>query len=158
MSSWVTSRHSLGPMVWPTSALSSSIPFTVVGVLMRRSISAAAVPGVRSQGVAQRPRSALEHRLPVRDEDRTEGEVKQRLEGRVEPLSVETPRLRIHLVGSPDPQHPIHLDDRVAEDERVVARQMERHLVAARLAYRVRGHAARKLRARLDLAEAAPRL
>ena len=29
MSSWVTSRQSLGPMVCPTSSRSSSIPFTV---------------------------------------------------------------------------------------------------------------------------------
>ena len=30
MSAWVTSRQSLGPIVWPWSALSSSMPFTVM--------------------------------------------------------------------------------------------------------------------------------
>src|SRR5215216_4775860 len=30
ISAWVTSRQSLGPMVRPTSSLSSSIPFTVM--------------------------------------------------------------------------------------------------------------------------------
>jgi hypothetical protein len=38
----VTSRQSLGPIVSPTSALSSSMPFTVVVMDMR--LSAAAVP------------------------------------------------------------------------------------------------------------------
>src|SRR5918992_256828 len=36
ISCWVTSRHSLGPMVWPTRPLSSSIPFTVM--VMPRSL------------------------------------------------------------------------------------------------------------------------
>src|SRR3712207_2709352 len=97
MSSWVTSRQSLGPMVCPTSSLSSSIPFTVVGV-MPRSISTVVVPGLRLERLAQLPLAALHHRLPVRDEDGVEVQFEERLEGRVELLRVERPHLVVDLV------------------------------------------------------------
>src|SRR5215210_7738226 len=84
MSSWVTSRQSLGPIGCPTSALSSSIPFTVVGVLMRRSISPVVVPGLRLQGVTELLPAACEDRLAVGGEDSVEIKLEKRLDRRVE--------------------------------------------------------------------------
>src|SRR5919107_4749557 len=79
MSSWVSSRQSLGPIVLPTSPLSSSIPFTVVGV-MGRSISTAVVPGLRLDRLAQRALAASHERLAMGDQHRVEVELEQRLE------------------------------------------------------------------------------
>src|SRR5215210_2480013 len=100
MSSWVTSRQSLGPIVWPTSALSSSIPFTVVGV-MARSISTAVVPGRRVERLAQRALAALHQLLTVRGEHGVEVELEEWLEGRVEALAVEALDLGVDLLARP---------------------------------------------------------
>src|SRR5687767_132034 len=96
MSSWVTSRQSLGPLVWPTSALSSSIPFTVVGVLVAgrlsqrlRPRSPVVVPGLGLQGLPQRLLAPGEDRLPVCWEHGIEGQLEQWLHCRVEALAVE---------------------------------------------------------------------
>src|SRR5918997_4469067 len=142
MSSWVTSRHSLGPMVCPTSSLSSSIPFTVVGVLMARSISTAVVPGVGGQRVSQRALPAIHERPAVRHQRAVEGQLQQRLERRVEALSVEALRLGVDLVARPHPQRAVDLHHGVPEDEGVMARNVKRHLVTLRLADRVRRGAA----------------
>src|SRR5215211_6658650 len=101
MSSWVTSRQSLGPIVCPTSSLSSSIPFTVVGVLMAGSISAVVVPGLGLQRGSERLLAGFEHGLPVRWKDRIEVELQERLQGRVEALSVEALGLGVDLVAGP---------------------------------------------------------
>src|SRR3954470_16919071 len=122
MSSWVTSRQSLGPICCPISALSSSMPFTVGGVLMAESLSAV-VPGPRLQGVAERLAATAEDRLPVRHERVVEVEVEQRLEGRGEPLAVEALDLGVDLVRGPDDQLPPPLRHGIAEDERPVARK-----------------------------------
>src|SRR5215212_20859 len=144
MSSWVTSRQSLGPIVSPMSPLSSSMPFTVVGALMRRSISAAVMPRLRPQRRAERALAALEDRLSMRGQDRVEVEGEQRLERRVEALAVEALDLGVHLLRGPHPHPALPLDHGVAEDECVMAREVERHLVAARLPDRVGGDAARQ--------------
>src|SRR5919107_634324 len=122
MSSWVSSRQSLGPIVWPTSPLSSSIPFTVVGV-MARSISTAVVPGLRLEGLAQRALAAAHERLAMGGEDRVEVEVYQRLERGVEALAVEALDLGVDLVARPHHEPPAGLGHRIAEDERAVVRQ-----------------------------------
>src|SRR5829696_2746919 len=152
MSSWVTSRQSLGPMVWPTSALSSSIPFTLVGVLMAWSLPVV-VPGLGFQGFLQRLLGVGQYRLPVGRKDGVEAELEQCLQCRIEALSVEALDLGVDLVGCPDHQPPIGLRDGIAEDECVVARHVERRLVAARFADAVCGNAARQRDARVDLAE-----
>src|SRR5215210_1427427 len=138
MSSWVTSRQSLGPMVCPMRAFSSSMPFTVVGVLMGGSLPVV-VPGLRPKGLLQRLPALREHGLSVSDEDGIEGQLQERLQGRVEALPVEALHLVVDLVGGPDDQPSLGLRDGISEDERVVAREVERHLVAARLADTVRG-------------------
>src|SRR5918999_6098031 len=92
MSAWVTSRHPLGPVVWPTNALRSSIPFTVMAMAAayRRprspSRSAPVVPRLRAQRRPQRLPPVLHHGLPVRDEHAVEVELEQRLQGGVEAL------------------------------------------------------------------------
>src|SRR5215213_2641143 len=152
MSSWLTLRQSLGPSVWPTSSLSSSIPFTVVGV-MARSISTAVVPGLRVERLAQRALPAAHHGFPVRHQHGVEVELEQRLERRVEALAVEALDLGVDLVGCPDHEAAARLGHGIAEDEGVVTWQVERRLVPARLADRVRGHAAREPHAGVDLVE-----
>src|SRR3954453_6783236 len=145
MSSWVTSRQSLGPICRPISAFSSSIPFTVVGVLMARSISAVVVPGLRLQRLAKRLRPSAHDRLSVRHEDILRTQLEQRPHGGREPLSVEGRHLLVNLVRPPHHEPAARLGDGIAEDERAVARDVERHLVAARLADRVSGDAAGQL-------------
>src|SRR4029453_18140017 len=103
MSSWVTSRQSLGPMVCPTSAFSSSIPFTVVGVLMGRSISAVVVPGLRVQSVGEPLLPAAQYGLAVGRQDGVEVELEERLERRVEALPVKGPPLGVDPVVPPGP-------------------------------------------------------
>src|SRR5215210_5350986 len=125
MSSCVTSRQSLGPTVWPTSAFSSSIPFTVVGV-MDRSISAAVIPGLRVERLPQGTLPAAHEWLPVRGEHGVEVDLEQRLERRVEAVPVEALDLGIHLVGRPDHEPSARFGHRVAEHEGAVARQVER--------------------------------
>src|SRR5688572_14324994 len=147
MSSCVTSRQSLGPMVCPTSAFSSSMPFTVVGVLMARRLPVV-VPGLRSERLLQRLLATFHQRLAVRHEHGVEGQLQQRLERRIEPLAVEALHLGIDLARGPDLQCPVVLGDRIAEDERLVARHVERHLVSLRLADRVGGDAAGERHAR----------
>src|SRR5919112_4737338 len=122
MSSWVSSRQSLGPIVWPTSPLSSSIPFTVVGV-MARSISTAVVPGLRLERLAQRALAASHERLAMGGQHRIEVELEQRLERRIEALAVEALDVGVDLVARPHNQAAPALGHRIAEDERVMARQ-----------------------------------
>src|SRR3954452_3106747 len=153
MSSWVTSRQSLGPICCPTSALSSSIPFTVVGVLMSGSLSVV-VPGLRLQGFAERLRAAAHDRCSVRDQHVVRAQLQQRPHARREALSVKSRHLRVDFFGRPHDQPPLGLGDGITEYERGVAREVERRLVAARLAYRVSGYAAGKLFVRVDRAEA----
>src|SRR5688572_23352611 len=153
MSSWVTSRQSLGPMVCPTSALSSSIPFTVVGVLMARSISAAVVPGLGVERLAQRSLPAAHHGLSVGHEHAVEVELEERLHRGVEALAIEALDLGVDPVRGPDDEPAIGLGEGVAEDEGVVAREVERHLIPAWLADGMRSHAGGQRHARVDLAE-----
>src|SRR5215210_5613400 len=134
MSSCVTSRQSLGPICCPTSALSSSIPFTVVGVLMRRSISAVVVPGLEVERLAQRLRAAAHDRRSVRDQHILRSQLQQRPRARSEPVAVEGRHPVVDPVRRPHHEPAVRLRDGVAEDERVVAREMKRHLVPARLA------------------------
>src|SRR5687767_12852823 len=94
MSSWVTSRQSLGPMVCPTSSLSSSIPFTV-SVMAGEAISTVVVPRLRVERLAQRPLPAAQHGLAVGHEHGVEVELEQRLQGRVEALAVEALHLGV---------------------------------------------------------------
>src|SRR4051794_6068393 len=117
MSSWVTSRQSLGPIGWPTSALSSSIPFTVVGVLMAGSLPVV-VPGPCLERLAQRLRAAAHDRCSVRDQHVVEVELEQRPHTRCEPLSVEGRHLLVDLVRRPHHEPAVRLGDRVAEGER----------------------------------------
>src|SRR5215208_3544303 len=100
MSSWVTSRQSLGPMVCPMSAFSSSMPFTVVGVLMGGSLPVV-VPGLLLQRLAQRALAACQQRLAVGRKDRIEGQLEQRFQGRIETLAVEALDLGVDLVRRP---------------------------------------------------------
>src|SRR5919108_6556163 len=154
MSSWVISRQSLGPMVWPTSALSSSIPFTVVGVLMGgQAISGVVVPRPGIEGLAERLLSTAEDRLPMGHQHVLDRQLQQRPHARREPVSVKARHLFVNFVHRPHHEAPLGLSDRIAEDERVVARDVQRHLVAARLADGVRGDAAGERRAGVDLAE-----
>src|SRR3954452_14289405 len=95
MSSCVTSRQSLGPICRPISALSSSMPFTVVGVLIAGSLSAG-VPGLRLQGFPERLGPAAHHGLAVGDEHVLHPQPQERLDGRVEALPVEALDLRVH--------------------------------------------------------------
>src|SRR3954453_19263595 len=150
MSSWVTSRQSLGPICWPMSSLSSSIPLTVVGVLMGRSISAVVVPGLRVEGRAERLGAATHDRNAVRDQDVVSPQLQQRPHARCEPLPIERRHLPVHPVRRPHHEPPVRLRDRVPEDERGVTREVERHLVAARLADRVSHDAAGQLFVRVD--------
>src|SRR5829696_305826 len=140
MSSWVSSRQSLGPMVWPMSPLSSSIPFTVVGV-MARSISTAVVPGLRVECLAQRALPAPDQRLAMGGQHCVELELEQGLERRIEALAIEALDLGIDLVGCPHHEPAAGLGNGIAENERIVARKVERRLKATRLPDRVRGDA-----------------
>src|SRR6266540_3715077 len=153
MSSWVTSRQSLGPMVCPTSAFSSSIPFTVVGVLMGCSISTVVIPGLRLESSPERLLAVGQQRPAVRDQHAVEVELEQRLQGRVEALAVEALDLGVDPVGGPDPQLAVGFHDGITEDESVVAGQVKRHLVTTGLADGVCRDAGRQRHARLDLAE-----
>src|SRR5215210_3178959 len=154
MSSWVTSRHSLGPICCPMSALSSSMPFTVVGVLMRRSISAAVVPGLRLESLAKGLPAVLRDRLAMRGQDCVEVELEERLERRVEAVAIEALDLRVDLVRGPHSDAALPLDHGVAEDKGPVAREVEGHLIAARLADRMGGDAGGQRDAGLDFPEA----
>src|SRR5215213_50415 len=153
MSSWVTSRQSLGPIVCPMRAFSSSIPFTVVGVLMAGSISGVVVPGLGLERGSERLLPRAQQRRTVSDEDGVEAELEEWLQCRVEAIAVEARDLRVDLLARPHPQRSVRLHDGVPERERPVARDVERHLVAAWLADRVCGHATGQRHTRLDLAE-----
>src|SRR3954447_10933391 len=125
MSSWVTSRQSLGPIGLPISSFSSSMPFTVVGVLMAGSLSVV-VPGLRRQRFAERLRAAAHDRVSVGHEHVLGAQVQEWLERRVEALPVEALHLRVDPVSRPDDEAALPLGDGIAEDKRVVAREVER--------------------------------
>src|SRR5215213_9187948 len=152
MSSWVTSRQSLGPMVCPTSALSSSTPFTVVGVLMGGSLPVV-VPGLRLQGLAKRLCPAAHDRLPMRHQHVLSAQLQQGLHARREPVSVKARHLCVNFVRRPHHKPAVRLRNGIAEHERVMAGEVERHLVAARLPDRVGGDFPGERCAGLDLLE-----
>ena len=84
-----------------------------------------------------------------------EVELEQRLERRDEALCVEASALRGDRLAVPDPRPIVGPGDRVAEDERPVGGEVERRLVASRLADRVGGDVGGELVAGLERLEAA---
>src|SRR5215207_6781370 len=87
---------SLGPMVCPIRAFSSSIPFTMVGVLMTWSLPVV-VPRLCLQCLLQGFPALSEDRLPVRWKDGIEAKLEEWLQRWVEALPVEALHFGVDL-------------------------------------------------------------
>ena len=130
---------SLGPIVWPDELL--ELVDSVHGGGGAHAAEASQprwYQGFDGSADAQRPFPSSITGRPWVTSDAVEVELEQRLERRVEALPVEALDLVVDLVRSPTPSAvPSASDHGVAEDQGVMARDVERHLVAPRLADRV---------------------